>query len=235
MGAARPEPTPVPLEGIAWQEILGRSEIAGDQHNYLEVASEQPWSHLRFHIYPDGGVARLRVFGTVYRDWSTERVTGGVVDLVSLPNGGRVIECSDSHYGLPHRLLMPGRGINMGDGWETRRRRGPGHDWVVLALACRGSIERVEVDTAHFKGNYPDRCSLEGIDAVRYSRSPAPRRQSPSQGASNWTQLLSEQKLQADSVHSFDQMAEKTAVRIVRLNIFPDGGVSRLRLWGRPC
>ena len=64
-----------------------------------------------------------------------------------------------------NNLLLPGRAENMGGGWETRRKRAPGHDWILIRLGARGTINTIEVDTNHFKGNYPDRCSLEGIDA----------------------------------------------------------------------
>ena len=119
------------------------------------------WTHLRLHIYPDGGVARLRVFGAAHFDWGKVEADQEV-DLAYVFHGGRALAWSDAHFGAPERLLGPGRGVNMGDGWETARRRGPGHDWSVLKLGHAGSISRVIVDTAHFKGNYPDSCDLLG-------------------------------------------------------------------------
>jgi allantoicase len=124
-------------------------------------------------------------------------------------------------------MLLPGRGLNMGDGWETRRRREPGNDWIVVKLGAPGTVERIEVDTAHYKGNYPDRCSvdgarLEGADAADI------------EGA-KWQSLLGEEKLRMDAIHVFDgtRIAKAGPVSHVRLNIFPDGGVSRLRIFGR--
>ena len=182
---------------------------------------------MRLHIFPDGGVARLRVWGRVDPDWS--KVGGDeVIDLLALANGGRGIIANDEHYGRVENLTAPGRGVDMGDGWETRRRREPGHDWAILELGTFGKIEEVIVDTAHFKGNYPDRCSIQAT--ARAHGSP----QEIAEQAESWPVLLPEVKLQADHVHTFrGEVAGLGPVRFVRLNIFPDGGVSRLRLMGR--
>ena len=211
----------VPAQG--WVEILPRTDIEGDSHNFLDVRNDTIFTHLRLHIYPDGGIARLRVFGEIRPDFSG---VDGYVDLAALEHGGRPIACSDQHYGSVHNLLAPGRGANMGDGWETARRRGPGNDWVIIALGHPGEIERAEIDTAHFKGNYPDRVSLEGglfdsDDAVTNS-SPA------------WRTLLPEAKLKMDQQHYFDDALERIGpVSHVRVSIYPDGGISRVRLFGK--
>ncbi|MDH3613991.1 MAG: allantoicase [Gammaproteobacteria bacterium] len=206
-----------------WTEILARTEVQGDTHHYLAIADDSIWTHLRLNIYPDGGIARLRVFGQVRPDFSA--LTGSM-DLVALENGGRAIACSDEHYGSMHNLNVAGRGVNMGDGWETARRRGPGNDWVVLALGHPGRIEKVEVDTAHFKGNYPDRVSLEA--AVFESSDDA------IYNSIHWQTLLPETSLDMDKQHYFeDELIDLGAVSHVRMSIYPDGGVSRLRLHGR--
>lgn len=209
-----------------WVELLAPVELSGNSHHYLPVGDSRVWSHLRLHIYPDGGIARLRVYGEVARDWS---VRGGdtLYDLAAMENGGRPLAWNDAHFGHPQNLLAPGRGENMGDGWETRRRREPGSDWAILALGHPGTIRRIEVDTAHFKGNYPDRCSLQATNA----------RNVPDEALVTqsmfWPVLLPEQKLAMDSVHVFEkQIADIGPITHVRFNIFPDGGVSRLRLWG---
>ena len=132
--------------------------------NLYPIESDREWTHLRLNIYPDGGVARFRVYGEVRPDW--QQVTDHqIIDLVAVENGGRVISCNDMFFSSKDNLIMPGRGINMGDGWETKRRRGPGHDWAILKLGKAGFIEQIEVDTHHFKGNYPDRFSIESIFA----------------------------------------------------------------------
>ena len=205
-----------------WTEILEKSGLQGDAHHYAEIDSAAVWTHLRLNIYPDGGIARLRVYGEVRPDFSG--VTGRI-DLVALENGGRAIACSDEHYGSMHNLNVAGRGVNMGDGWETARRRGPGNDWVVLALGHPGRIDKVEVDTAHFKGNYPDRVSLE---AAAFASDDEAQHDSDA-----WQPLLPESKLEMDKQHYFD--AELQGIGIVshvRMSVYPDGGVSRLRLHG---
>lgn len=206
-----------------WTEILGKTELRGDTHHYLNIENNSIWTHLRLNIYPDGGVARLRVYGEIRPDLSA---VSGSIDLVALENGGRAIACSDEHFGSMHNLNVAGRGINMGDGWETARRRGPGNDWVILALGHSGTIKKAEIDTAHFKGNYPDRVSLEGALF-------APK-EDASQDSDKWQELLPETKLDMDKQHYFEsEMNAIGAVSHVRLSIYPDGGVSRLRLHGR--
>jgi len=210
----------VPGEG--WTNLVAKTELAGDSHHLIVVDDHRSWTHVRLNIYPDGGVARLRIFGEVL---PSEDVEEGSIDLVALRHGGRALAASDEHYGNMHNLNLPGRGINMGDGWETARRRGPGNDWVILALGHRGVVERAEIDTAHFKGNYPDRVSLEGAvfasnDDARYD-------------SDKWQALLPETKLAMDQQHFFEDELESIGpISHVRMSIYPDGGISRLRLFG---
>ena len=159
-------------------------------------------------------------------EWA-DAAPGALCDLVSVRNGGRALAWNDAHFGVAANLLLPGRGADMGDGWETRRRREPGHDWCLLALGAPGEIRRVEVDTAHFKGNFPDRCSLHGAYAPGLS---GPALIAASQF---WPVLLPEVKLTADAIHTFEAEVQAIGrVTHVRLNIHPDGGISRLRLFG---
>jgi len=211
----------VPAGG--WTEILGKTDLQGDAHHYLAIDDGSVWTHLRLNIHPDGGIARLRIYGEIRPDFT---VVDGMIDLLALENGGRAIACSDEHYGSMHNLNVAGRGTNMGDGWETARRRGPGNDWVILALGHSGTIEQVEIDTAHFKGNYPDRASLQA--AMFASDDDA------SNASDAWQELLPEAKLDMDKQHFFEsEMNAIGAVSHVRLSIYPDGGISRLRLHGR--
>ncbi len=211
----------VPDDG--WIELVPRTGIAGDAHHYLDARGNTVFTHVRLHIYPDGGVARLRIFGEIRADLAG---VDGYVDLAAVEHGGRPLSCSDEHYGSVHNLLAPGRGMNMGDGWETARRRGPGNDWVIIALGQPGVIERAEIDTAHFKGNYPDRVSLEA--ALFDSDADA------SNDSSAWRTLLPESKLKMDQQHYFEEeLADVGDVSHVRVSIYPDGGISRVRLFGR--
>ncbi|WP_169570223.1 allantoicase [Sneathiella limimaris] len=210
-----------------WVELVPSVSLGPDSHHYLKVESDGTWSHLRLNIYPDGGVARLRVYGRINCNWDN-RDPNEVVDLASLFNGARAVAANNEHYGSPSKILAPGRGVNMGDGWETRRRREPGNDWAIIELGHAGVISAVEVDTAHFKGNFPDRCSIQGAYMVGGTD------QSIITQSMFWKTLLPEQKLSMDAIHKFEgEVQDIGPVTHVRLNIIPDGGVSRLRLFGK--
>jgi len=217
----------VPDDEAGWTRVTERFALKGDDRIYVAIEHVEPVTHVRLNIFPDGGVARLRVWGRVARDWSKVGPDDRL-DLLAMANGGRGIIANDEHYGCIENLTAPGRGANMGDGWETRRRRETGHDWAVLELGAPGRIDEVVIDTAHFKGNYPDRCSLQA--AASATGSP----EEIAAASESWPALLPEVKLEADKVHVFrDGLADLGAIRFVRLNIIPDGGVSRLRLVGR--
>jgi allantoicase len=224
-----------PDDSSDWVEILPKTDIGPNDHHYLEVADEalreKVWTHLRVHIYPDGGIARLRVFGEAHFDWS--RVPAEEeVDLAYIFHGGRALAWSDSHYGLPAKLISPGRGINMGDGWETARRRGPGHDWAILKLGHAGTIDRIVIDTAHFKGNYPDRFDLLGAFMPDQQGELG---DDEIVASAEWTPILQDRKLQMDHIHEYhaDAILARGPFTHLRLNIHPDGGVSRMRIYGR--
>ena len=151
------------ISARTWTGILPRTNLNGDSQNPFPITSDERWTHLRFNIHPDGGVARLRVYGEVAPQWRRLRQIGGDVDLAAVENGGMVLTCSDMFFGHRHNLIMPGRAANMSDGWETKRRRGPGHDWTIIKLGTAGRIRRLEVDTSWFKGNFPESCSLKVV------------------------------------------------------------------------
>ncbi len=211
---------------VAWKEILPKSHLDAGSQNFYTSNSDEAFTHIRLHIYPDGGVARLRVYGEVVKNWAAVSADE-VVDLAAAINGGKAIACNDMFFSAMGNLIMPGRGGNMGDGWETKRNRTPNNrDWVILKLAHKGTVERIVVDTCHFKGNYPDSCSIE------YCLS-----NSDEEVINNkveWEVLLPQQKLSADKEHEFTkEINGGNTITHVRLNIFPDGGISRLRLFGK--
>ncbi|WP_153100193.1 allantoicase [Paraburkholderia hayleyella] len=215
-----------PSESTQWHEIVPSATLQGNSHHYVEITDTRPYTHLRVNLYPDGGLARFRVYGQPQMNWADASRTEQF-DLAAMENGAYVVAANNQHFGPASTILMPGRGQNMGDGWETRRRREPGNDWAIVALAQPGVIRKIEVDTAHFKGNYPDRCSIQaayvkgGTDSSLITQ------------AMFWPVLLDEQKLEMDKQHYFaSEVATLGPVTHVRFNIIPDGGVSRLRLWG---
>lgn len=208
------------LERAAWFELLPRSPLQGDGRNTFELKQQARVTHLRLNIFPDGGVARLRAYGIVLPDW--DRLSRrGEVDLAAVENGGIVLTCSDMFFGHRHNLIMPGRATHMGDGWETRRRRGPGHDWTIIKLGRRGRISRVEADTTHFKGNAPGSCMLEVADVNG----------EPDLDSAKWVLALPQTAMQPHTRHVFEVKAA-TGTH-ARFSIFPDGGVGRLRLYGQ--
>jgi len=210
-----------------WQELVPRSPLAGDSKNEFKPVVTLPITHLRLRIFPDGGVARLRAYGHAVPDWDLLDFSGGLVDLAALENGGSAIDCSDMFYGNAHNLLMPGEPANMGEGWETRRRRGPGNDWAIVALGTAGRIVRVLVDTTHFKGNAPGSCTLESCSAPDATTEQL-------RDDETWSPLLGTTKLQPHSRHYFqDELEANKLVTHVRLQIMPDGGIARFRVWGR--
>ncbi len=220
------KPSMYAAEGATWTTLLEKSPLRGNGENFFTIADRLPWTHLRLSIYPDGGVARLRVYGEVAVDWERIADSGKAIDLASIKNGGLFLDASDTHYGTRGALLMPDRAKNMGDGWETRRRRGPGYDWAIIRLGAPGTVRKIEIDTNHYKGNYPDRASIEGCLAQGATPDRLP--------AAAWSVILPETKLSANKRHFYSgkQLQPGGAVSHVRLNIFPDGGVSRLRIHG---
>src|SRR5205085_2382653 len=202
---------------LKWKSILKRSPLNPGSQNLFEIKNDKTWTHLRLNIFPDGGVARFRVYGVVVPDWSKGK-SGDVVDLAVIENGGVALACSDMFFSSMNNLIMPGRAKNMGEGWETKRRRGPGHDWIILKLGAPGSIRKIEVDTNHFKGNFPDTCSIEGCAA------PDAATDDLAKGKIRWSEILPQTKLQADKQHFFEkEISSIENCTHVRLNIYPDG------------
>ena len=216
------------VEALPWKEILPRSPLNPGSQNLFIVTSDEAWTHVRLNIIPDGGVARFRVYGIVVPDWS-KLTHGELVDLVAVENGGVPLACSDMFFSSMNNLIMPGRSENMGDGWESKRRRGPGYDWIILKLGRPGAIKKIEVDTNHFKGNYPDTCSIEGCAAPEASTEEL-------MSHTGWREILPTTKLEAHKQHFFEEeLSPLENCTHLRLNIYPDGGVSRLRAWGTPA
>ncbi|XP_023680647.2 allantoicase [Paramormyrops kingsleyae] len=243
------------LRSEAWEELVPVSDLrpgfSDTCHNYFSVCCLRRVTHLRLNVYPDGGIARLRVYGVGQRDWSSvsnqERV-----DLIAMANGGVCLGYSDAHFGHPRNMIGLGRAANMGDGWETARRldrprilqtnemgalQVPGSEWAVFRLGHPGVVSLVEIDTNYFKGNFPDWCKIEACQLTREEEEEQHVKWKwRSDGGCLWRALLSQQKLKAHHRHFFsgDTLQPTEVVTHVRLIIAPDGGVSRMRLWGHP-
>lgn len=228
-----------------WEEILAISPLKpgypDQRHNYFEINSGKRWTHLRVNYFPDGGVARLRVYGHVSKDWSLISVTD-IVDLVAMENGGKPISFTNSHYGHPFKMIQPGASEGMYDGWETARNpnrppifiRGddghlimPGFETSTFALGHKGIVDHIIIDTSHFKGNYPESALVE---AICHSDLESPLHP-PAADSKGWFPLVSRSLLTANAVHSF-KVTVANVVTHLRITIYPDGGIARLRVMG---
>ena len=217
-----------PNADTEWTMLIEQLDVQPDSDNFIDVGhgADSVWSHLRLNIFPDGGVARLRVYGkaVLNKDWL---LPNEPVDLAAVSNGARPLMCSDMFFSSMNNLLMPGRGVNMGDGWETKRRRGGREtDWIIIALAAPGTLHKVCVDTAYFKGNFPHSFTLDALYMPSGEVHPD----------SAWQPVIERQLLSADSEHFYRNEVINTeqVFTHIRLSIYPDGGVSRLRVIGYP-
>ncbi|TDL25906.1 allantoicase [Rickenella mellea] len=219
-----PETHAPSFDDFSWTELLPKVGLdPNSPHLYQISGSNEAYTHVKLNIFPDGGVARFRVYGIVKAIFPKD---GSVsIDLAHVLSGGRVVFTSDQHFGIGSNILLPGRGEDMGDGWETKRSRVPGHkDWVVVRLGAPGNLEHAEIDTAHFMGNFPESCEIHGV----HSNDVNPATES------NWVLLLPQVKLGPHRRHFFqlENVHDKIYTH-VRLTIYPDGGVKRLRILGR--
>ena len=217
-----------PNANTVWHTVLAESEVSAHSQNIFEISNTQSWTHVRLNMFPDGGIARLRVYGEAYVNWKNF-VDGELIDLASIQNGAKALLVSDMFFSDKNNLIMPGRGKDMGDGWETKRRRDPGPDWSIVKLAALGSVEKVIVDTCHFKGNFPDTFKLEGINTSNDDFNSA-------NADLDWQTIIPQTKLYAHREHLF--ISEIAADKLqpfthVKLSIYPDGGVSRMRIFGK--
>lgn len=241
------------LAAAEWFEVLEQAPLQAGSHNLFVVGTTRLATHLRLTITPDGGVARLRAFGNVIPAWDAvideqarAAIRPGAVDLAALRHGGQALACSDMFFAPMNNLIAPGRSTYMGGGWETRRRRGPGHDWILLELAAAGTIDVVEIDTGHFHGNHAQRCSLWGVNAPDKTRVADLLAGDRAAGGwhevlptsaiapERWQRILPETTLGPDRRVFLSDLEQRGPFTHVRLETFPDGGVARLRLYGHP-
>jgi allantoicase len=219
-------PAPLELADMTWYTLVAKTDARGDALNAYPVIDRRRWTHVRLSIYPDGGVARFRVHGTALPD---PRFLTGTIDLAAAEHGGRVTGCSDAFYASAGNLILPGRAAGMGEGWENARRRGPGNDYVVVALAAAGELRHAEIDTSWFVGNAPGWVRLLAADARDAPADPA----SPDPGSEDlpWREVLPRTRVQPDTRHRF-LIAGAPVATHVRLDVIPDGGLARLRING---
>ena len=209
-----------------WVSIVKKSPTKANSHHLFNVKSKLIFSHIKLNIFPDGGVARLRVYGSIDLK---KKFGNNTINLTSILNGATPIVCNDEHFGRAENVLAPGTGKNMGDGWETRRSRGKNYDWLIIKCAAPGKINQIQIDTHHFKGNFPDKCSIQGA----YIKNIISNKKLIDKSKS-WKFLLNKSKLYANKKHNFQsKLMNINKVNYIKINIYPDGGISRIRLYGK--
>jgi len=214
------------INQLKWQPLLSEKKTKANSHHYFTVNSDKVFTHIKFNIFPDGGVARLRLYGSIAK---SNKLKNKKINLASLLDGSSVIACNNEHFGKAENILAPGKAKNMGDGWETRRRRGKGFDWLILNSLDGKEIDKIEISTHHFKGNFPSHCSLQ----VAYLPNSKNSKQIV-KSSTKWKYLLKDAKLSANKVHVFkNNLMKKDKINFIKINIFPDGGISRFRIYGK--
>jgi allantoicase len=216
----------VPDKKSKWVTILKKKNTNPNSHHFFNIKNKSIFSHIKLNIYPDGGVARIRLYGSIKINKNFGRK---ILNFTSVLNGATPIACNNEHFGRAENILAPGTGKNMGDGWETRRSRGKNSDWLIIKCATAGKINNIQIDTHHFKGNYPDKCSLQAAYLNTKASSKTIVKKSK-----KWKLLLNKVKLHAHKIHYFqNKLMKNNKVNYIKINIFPDGGISRIRAFGK--
>ena len=214
------------ISNFKWQTLLSKKRTKADSHHYFSIKNKKVFTHIKLNIFPDGGVARLRLYGTIAK---SNKNKNKIINLASLLDGASIIACNNQHFGKAENILAPGKAKNMGDGWETRRRRDKGNDWLILNSLSVKEINKIEISTHHFKGNFPSHCSLQ---AAYLSSSKNSKKIVSS--SKKWKTLLKNSKLSANKTHIFkNSLMKKEKINYIKINIFPDGGISRFRIFGK--
>jgi len=216
-----------PNNKTRWIKILDKKKLGPNKNHNFKIKNKSIFTHIKLNIFPDGGIARFRVYGEV----EIKKINFGnkLINLTSVLNGASIVGCNNEHFGRAENVLAPGKGKNMGDGWETRRSRGKNFDWLIIKLGRTGIINKIEIDTHHFKGNYPDRCSVQATYIPNKISNYSVIKKS-----TKWKSILNMAKLNANKKHYFNnKIMKKNKINFIRINIFPDGGISRIRTFGK--
>jgi len=215
------------IKNLKWKTIIPKKKTKANNHHIFKISSKLIFTYIKLNIFPDGGVARLRLYGSISKEQNNFK--NKAINLASLLNGASVIACNNEHFGKAENILAPGKAKNMGDGWETRRRRDKGYDWLILNCIKGKRINKIEISTHHFKGNFPSHCSLQATYILNKKSS-----SSIVKNSKKWKLLLNKVKLSANKTHNFKNILMKNdKINFIKINIFPDGGISRFKIFGR--
>ena len=215
------------IKSFKWKNLISKKKTKANSHHIFNSSSKSIFTHIKLNIFPDGGVARLRLYGNISKKNNNFRKK--IINLASLLDGASVIACNNEHFGKAENILAPGKAKNMGDGWETRRRRDRGFDWLIINTIKGEKIDKIEVSTHHFKGNYPSNCSLQAAYIPNKKSSSAIVK-----GSNKWKLLLNKTNLSANKTHIFkNRLMKNNKINFIKINIFPDGGISRFKIFGK--
>jgi allantoicase len=215
------------IKNFKWKSLLGKKKTKANSPHIFKTSSKSVFTHIKLNIFPDGGVARLKLYGNISKEKNDFR--NKTINLASLLDGASVIACNNEHFGKAENILAPGKAKNMGDGWETRRRRDKGFDWLILNSIDCEKIDKIEISTHHFKGNFPSHCSLQAayIPTKKSSSSIV-------KSSNRWKTLMNKTSLKANKTHTFRNiLMKKDKINFIKINIYPDGGISRFRIFGK--
>jgi len=215
------------IKNLKWKTLINKKRIKANSHHIFNTSSKSIFTHIRLNIFPDGGVARLRLYGNISK--ANNNFGNKTINLASLLNGASVIACNNEHFGKAENILAPGKAKNMGDGWETRRRRDKGFDWLIVSSIKGRKIDKIEISTHHFKGNFPSHCSLQAT-FIQNKKSSS----SIVQSSNKWKFLMNKVNLSANKTHVFkNKLMTNNKINFIKINIFPDGGISRFKIFGK--
>ena len=210
-----------------WIKILNKKKLNQNKKHNFKTNNKITFNYIRLNIFPDGGMARIRLFGKI--DMKKVNINEKMTNLSSVLNGASIVGCNNEHFGKAENVIAPGKGKNMGDGWETRRSRGKNFDWLIIKFGKAGIISKLEIDTHHFKGNYPDSCSIQTAAILKKVSNSIVVKNS-----TKWKVILNKAKLKANKKHIFKSIRmNKNKVNFLKINIYPDGGISRIRVFGK--
>ena len=215
------------IKNFKWKPLINKKKTKANSHHLFKTSSKSIVTHVKLNIFPDGGVARLRLYGSISKE--NNNFGNKIVNLTSLLNGASVVACNNEHFGKAENILAPGKAKNMGDGWETRRRRDKGFDWLILNSIKGNKINKIEISTHHFKGNFPSHCTLQATYIPNKKTS-----SSIVTGSNKWKLLLDKVKLSANKTHIFkNKLMKNNKINYIKINIYPDGGISRFKIFGK--
>ena len=215
-----------PSKKTKWRHLLGKKRLGANRNHSFKSQNKSIFNYIKLNIFPDGGVARLRLYGKI--EMEKNILKNKNINLTSVLTGASIVGCNNEHFGRAENVIAPGKGKNMGDGWETRRSRGKNFDWLIIKFGKPGLIKRLEIDTHHFKGNYPDTCSIQTANISKDLSN-----KSIVNNSKNWKIIINKSKLHAHKKHIFTKfLIKRSKENYLRINIYPDGGISRIRAFG---